>query len=213
MLSDIYTSATSDGLKVCIPEDAVDTKILGIRSVAVSSIRIAGPAFTPFVFKDPKEITRAVVDSYALARRDSFYKCENDMIEAFIATLCAEKNGNADPIESDQSFIDDFVLFLTGQDMNDVVSGTSLSVLLASGEAMNLPRAISTNMEEWAMNRRLIITADSLLGLAPMNSKTGDSLVILFGSFAPWLLREDIDSWKLIGGVYSNHVMKVCDGV
>lgn len=57
-------------------------------------------------------------------------------------------------------------------------------------------------------NRRIFITDEGHIGLAPLDTKAGDSLVVLFGSRFPIILRPAADqTWVVVGHCYAHGLM------
>ncbi|KAI0436818.1 heterokaryon incompatibility protein-domain-containing protein [Xylaria telfairii] len=64
-----------------------------------------------------------------------------------------------------------------------------------------------TEMRKDATDRRLFITTDGLVGLAPPGSVSGDSLALLQGGRVPVVLRRDADGYRLVGEGYVHGAM------
>lgn len=63
-------------------------------------------------------------------------------------------------------------------------------------------------MENVAVGRRLIVSDHGYMGIAPENSKQGDTICILFGGRAPFILRETTEGGHhLIGECYVHGIM------
>ncbi|KAK3345983.1 hypothetical protein B0T25DRAFT_550779 [Lasiosphaeria hispida] len=59
--------------------------------------------------------------------------------------------------------------------------------------------------------RRIYITKNGVLGLAPSGTKVGDEVHVVLGSSAPFILRraaEDTTSYVVIGNCYQYNIMK-----
>ncbi|KAE9362973.1 HET-domain-containing protein [Stipitochalara longipes BDJ] len=63
--------------------------------------------------------------------------------------------------------------------------------------------------------KRIVISEDKLMGLAPQKAEVGDKIVILLGCNFPVVLREVDKHWELIGEIYVDGIMneEAMDGV
>jgi hypothetical protein len=69
-------------------------------------------------------------------------------------------------------------------------------------------RIRTTRGASWyTTNRRCFQTAESYMGLGPLDMKEGDLICALFGSNIPFILREDDDEYILIGEAYIHGFM------
>jgi hypothetical protein len=62
-------------------------------------------------------------------------------------------------------------------------------------------------METYSLSRRIFTTNDGRIGLGPMAMRTGDLVVILFGSTWPFVLRPYNNKYKMCGVCYLYGVM------
>lgn len=62
-------------------------------------------------------------------------------------------------------------------------------------------------MEETAESRVLIITGTGHIGFAPISTKVGDQIYLLFGSHVPIVLRPYGEKFKFIGACYIHGIM------
>ncbi|KAI6081786.1 hypothetical protein F4821DRAFT_248546 [Hypoxylon rubiginosum] len=63
------------------------------------------------------------------------------------------------------------------------------------------------DMTKDAIDRRLCITKNGLVGLAPPDSAPGDRLALLQAGRVPVVLRQDVDGYRLIGEAYVHGAM------
>jgi hypothetical protein len=60
-----------------------------------------------------------------------------------------------------------------------------------------------------SVNRVFFITEEGRMGLGPAKTKKGDKVCILFGGRVPFILRERLMYWQLIGDAYLDGIMNV----
>lgn len=70
-------------------------------------------------------------------------------------------------------------------------------------------KAYLNRFQVTAMRRRFFTTISGNMGWGPRDMEPGDSVCILFGSKVPFVLRDEGESWTLIGPCYVQDIMQV----
>lgn len=63
--------------------------------------------------------------------------------------------------------------------------------------------------DDFSKHRVLFIAESGRVGMAPAGTQDGDTIVQLFGSEIPFILRQEGEYWKLLGDVYFHHLPDV----
>lgn len=127
----------------------------------------------------------------------SRYKSENDRSRAFLRTLVADFVHGKRATESDVRALDDWVMLK--QDHPGVEELSDRVKLTA-----NLVEAVSAARN----GRQFFMSEKGYMGLAPITTKAGDAVCILFGGQVPFILRERDDfGHSMIGDCYVHGIM------
>jgi hypothetical protein len=125
------------------------------------------------------------------------YKSENDRSQAFLRTLVADVVHGRRATESDARALDDWVMLK--QDHLGVEELSDRIKLSA-----NLVEAVSA---AWN-GRQFFMSEKGYMGLAPITTRVGDAVCILFGGQVPFILRERDDfAHSMIGECYVHGIM------
>jgi hypothetical protein len=125
------------------------------------------------------------------------YKSENDRSQAFLRTLVADVVHGKRATESDAKALDDWVMLkqdhLGVEDLSDRIKLSA-----------NLVEAVSA---AWN-GRQFFMSEKGYMGLAPITTRAGDAVCILFGGQVPFILRERDDfGHSMIGECYVHGIM------
>lgn len=131
-------------------------------------------------------------------------------IRDFGATLVAGANWNQISIAQDPSFYEDFAAFLEAHGGGRHGGGR----LLFDQEVKLGPRLGNADryleaLRDHSSNRRFFECSTGHMGLGSHAVEQGDVVCILFGHFAPFILRRTDSAWKLKGNAYVHGIMHV----
>jgi hypothetical protein len=94
---------------------------------------------------------------------------------------------------------------INGQFLKDVLKAlgeceTTFQVMDGSAQVLKIQRYLET---QWAYSRRFITSRNGKMGLAPMPTRPGDLVCILFGAAVLFILRaKNNEHYKVIGQTY-----------
>lgn len=95
--------------------------------------------------------------------------------------------------------------YINGQFLKDVLKAlgeceTTFQVTDGSAQVLKIQRYLET---QWAYSRRFITSRNGKMGLAPMPTRPGDLVCILFGAAVPFILRaKNNEHYEVIGQTY-----------
>jgi hypothetical protein len=127
----------------------------------------------------------------------SRYKSGNDRSRAFLRTLVADVVHGKRATESDARALDDWVMLKQDHlGVEELCDRIKLSA--------NLAEAVSA---VWN-GRQFFMSEKGYMGLAPITTRAGDAVCILFGGQVPFILREREDfGHSMIGECYVHGIM------
>lgn len=125
------------------------------------------------------------------------YKSENDRSRAFLRTLVADFVHGKRATESDVRALDDWTMLkedhLGVEELSDPMKLTA-----------NVVEAVSAARN----GRQFFMSEKGYMGLAPITTRAGDAVCILFGGQVPFILRERDDfGHSMIGECYVHGIM------
>ena len=135
---------------------------------------------------------------------DDIYKTGQTLLEAYCRTLIAD------------GFRDHNQPYLADYGLPDLAHSLELLKLAWTeqvsakvyGDAVNGPRSYFHTVHRATRNRRIFRTTDGYVGLAPLDSKVGDTLAVIFGCRFPVILRPATSqSWTVVGHCYAHGLM------
>jgi hypothetical protein len=134
--------------------------------------------------------------------RNSPYICGGPKVEAFARTLVADRwSENRWPADDRVSYLLDLheLRLPTGL----VRPGFEPEEMILYLEALqsNVPRFV-TALKQEVRERRLLVTTNGYIGLAPPSTEEGDIVCVLLGGDVPFILRACNNHYSLVGEAY-----------
>lgn len=129
-------------------------------------------------------------------------------LDSFIETLVAGKNADAELIEGSTAFKASFKAFMA---LHGGLSGAHNMPQATCQAQSEQQQSFLQALKENAMNRKFFVTSKGRLGLGPQDTKPGDTVSVLLGGDAPFILKSKsgrMDMYRLVVEAYIDGIMK-----
>jgi hypothetical protein len=180
------------------------------RNDSIVAEEEAGPRYSAFVEAISRSLAIDRKDKYLTTRAPEEY---TDNFQALFLDYINRKP-DLDPLFSTW-LQNNSSLMIGGHRLIDVVRrGTSGTIFTSSptpdqaGQDVDFNTFLSRfSYVTRQMARKIMVTNDGILGMAPCRARKGDVVVILFGCSIPVVLRPTVEAYQVIGEAYVHGYM------